>query len=55
MHINFTPKASDVYHVTKAPTNKYDAMSNAIGLGVSGLMMLGFLGLAFYAIHKMSK
>jgi purine-cytosine permease-like protein len=55
MQINFSPKAPDIYQVTKSPTNKYDTISAAIGLGITGLMVLGFFGLAFYAIHENNK
>ena len=55
MQINFSPKAPDIYQVSKAPANKYDAISNAIGLGVSGFIVAGFLGLAFYAVHSINK
>lgn len=55
MQINFSPKAPDVYQVTKAPTNKNDVISNALGIGATCLMFGGFIGLAFYAIHSMNK
>ena len=55
MEVNFNPKAPDIYQVTKAPSNRYDAISNAIGLGVTGLMVFGFLGLCYYYIYKTSE
>lgn len=55
MEVHFSPKAPDIYQVSKAPSNKYDTISNVIGLGVSGLMVAGLLGFAFYVVHSMNK
>lgn len=55
MEFHFNPKAPDVYQVTKAPTNKYDAIANSIGIICSTVMMVGFFGLGAYAIYKTKK
>lgn len=52
MNFNFNPKASDVYQVTKAPTNKFDLAANMIGMVCTTLMVGAFMGLAAYAIHS---
>ena len=55
MEINFTPKAPDIYQVTKAPSNKYDAVANVVGIICSTIMTIGIFGMGFYALHKTTK